>query len=368
MYDQQGMRGLNSKNVFTFIAEKGKVSRSEITRTLGSSMTTILKITDSLQEKGLISPCGTMKTTKGRRPQVLEFDPKKVSAFGVDYDGQSVKLGICDYYGNILYAITQSASRDITVFFTKQLPYLVTTTLEKSNFPRESILGIGICMPGEFNATASEFYLNPSCLFKNVETFESVLYDFSQSINFPVYCYNDVNASAFGEYINRGKSVKDLIFILCGEGIGSGMILDGKLRLGERYAAGEIGYFTNDATIQQDFSTPGWFESRLSKEFLQTTFPGYEHGENTSEYIAYVSDMLALITANVCNLLDVGLVVLDGNLIQGDEDLILSLVQKRINNLCLNKVTIEKSICISPSISGATSLVITEEIDSFLHG
>lgn len=366
IYDQHGIRGLNCKNVFMFIAQRGKVSRTEIIQSLGSSTTTILKITDYLQTKGLIFISGEKKTSKGRRPQILEFMPEKVCAVGIDYDGKSVKLGICDYYGKVLFSIKQHASRDILTFFKKQLPKLFNTALENSKFDRNNILGVGISMPGEFNSTASEYYLNPSCLFENVDKLEAMLSAFSKEIDFPVYCYNDVNAAAFGEYLKRDQSVKNLIFILCGDGVGSGLILDGKLWAGERYAAGEIGYFTNDVNAHQDFSVPGWFESRLSDKFLNEKFAEAGAGNKSPEYIEYIAKMIAIITANVTNLLDISLVVLDGSLFDGNKDLIFPIIQEYVNKLCLNKVIIDKSICNFPTLSGAAALVINNEIDNFL--
>ena len=54
---------------------------------------------------------------------------------------------------------------------------------------------------------------------------------------------NDANAAAFGEYIAGGaKGFKDAVVITLGTGIGSGIILGGKILRGFNFAAGEMGH------------------------------------------------------------------------------------------------------------------------------
>jgi glucokinase len=59
----------------------------------------------------------------------------------------------------------------------------------------------------------------------------------------PVTVSNDANAAAVGEmYYGLGKGVKDLICITLGTGLGSGIISDGRLIIGSKGHAGELGH------------------------------------------------------------------------------------------------------------------------------
>ena len=58
----------------------------------------------------------------------------------------------------------------------------------------------------------------------------------------PVHFGNDANAAALGEYLAGGYNVKSFVMITLGTGIGSGIILDGKLIKGINYAASELGH------------------------------------------------------------------------------------------------------------------------------
>ncbi len=61
----------------------------------------------------------------------------------------------------------------------------------------------------------------------------------------PVYLLNDVRAATLGELsFGRGRSVRTMAFFALGTGIGGGIVVDGKLRLGPLGAAGELGHHT----------------------------------------------------------------------------------------------------------------------------
>ncbi len=59
----------------------------------------------------------------------------------------------------------------------------------------------------------------------------------------PVLVDNDVNVGIYGEVVaGAAKGKKDVIGIFVGTGIGGGLVLDGKLRRGSRWGAGELGH------------------------------------------------------------------------------------------------------------------------------
>jgi len=62
-------------------------------------------------------------------------------------------------------------------------------------------------------------------------------------LNVPVVVTNDANAAAYGEMIYGGaKGMKDVVMLTLGTGVGSGIIIDGKLLYGSDGFAGELGH------------------------------------------------------------------------------------------------------------------------------
>lgn len=65
----------------------------------------------------------------------------------------------------------------------------------------------------------------------------------NEHINKPVYVANDANAAAYGEFVaGAAKGAKNAVCITLGTGVGSGIIVDGKILTGSNFAGGEIGH------------------------------------------------------------------------------------------------------------------------------
>ncbi|MFO7654262.1 MAG: ROK family protein [Candidatus Krumholzibacteriia bacterium] len=66
-------------------------------------------------------------------------------------------------------------------------------------------------------------------------------------IGAPVALANDVNAALYGEArFGAGVGCRDLVMVALGTGVGGGLLLDGKLRIGANNGAGEIGHVVLD--------------------------------------------------------------------------------------------------------------------------
>lgn len=73
-----------------------------------------------------------------------------------------------------------------------------------------------------------------------------------QYIDVPAAITNDANASAIGEMLfGAAKGMKDFIVITLGTGLGSGVVVDGKLVYGSDGFAGEIGHTVYDPNGRQ---------------------------------------------------------------------------------------------------------------------
>ena len=67
------------------------------------------------------------------------------------------------------------------------------------------------------------------------------------AVGCPVYVLNDVRTATLGELVfglGRGRDRITMAFFALGTGIGGGVVIDGKLRLGSLGAAGELGHQT----------------------------------------------------------------------------------------------------------------------------
>lgn len=107
---------------------------------------------------------------------------------------------------------------------------------------RGELRGIGIGVPGYIDSKAG-VVLNAA----NLPGFEDfpVRAELQGRLDTPVLLENDANAAALGEmWMGAGSSVRNLILITLGTGIGGGIVHDGRILSGGMGLAGEIGHIT----------------------------------------------------------------------------------------------------------------------------
>ncbi len=103
------------------------------------------------------------------------------------------------------------------------------------------VAAIGIGCPGPLDQQTGVVLDAPNLMWKNV----SVAAPIAQATGLPVYVENDANAAALAENrMGAGRGAQHMMYITVSTGIGSGLILGGKLHVGAAGAAGEFGHVT----------------------------------------------------------------------------------------------------------------------------
>jgi glucokinase len=110
---------------------------------------------------------------------------------------------------------------------------------------RPAALGMGL--PGLVDAQngIARYLPNMTTHWQNVEVAKIL----SERVGCKVRLLNDVRMATYGELVyGHGRSASTMVFLAIGTGIGGGVVIDGKLRLGPLGAAGELGHQTIDPT------------------------------------------------------------------------------------------------------------------------
>ncbi len=104
--------------------------------------------------------------------------------------------------------------------------------------PRDAFC-IGIGCPGTCDPESGVVEYSNNLGFLNVP----LKADIESEFGVKTYLDNDANAAAFGEYVaGAAKGSRSAVVITLGTGVGSGIIIDGKLYSGSNHAGGELGH------------------------------------------------------------------------------------------------------------------------------
>lgn len=160
-------------------------------------------------------------------------------AIGVDIGGTNTKFGIVDRNGNILEQdrlLTNGP--DGVQEFIVELHQKLSPMIEKAGGVN-NIAGIGVGAPnGNYYSGNIEYAANLK--WKGIIPFAKMT---SEKFGLNVKLTNDANAAAMGEMMyGCAKNMKHFITITLGTGVGSGIVIDGKIVLGHDGFAGELGH------------------------------------------------------------------------------------------------------------------------------
>jgi glucokinase len=160
-------------------------------------------------------------------------------ALGIDIGGTNTDIAFVDRDGQFL-----AEDRLSTCGFPQPEVFVAALAekvklLNKSLDEQVNIIGIGIGAPmGNINKGTIE---EPADLpWKGITPLADLL---REHIDLPVLVTNDANAAAVGEMIyGAAKGMKNFAVITLGTGLGSGIVVDGKLMYGQNGFAGEVGH------------------------------------------------------------------------------------------------------------------------------
>ena len=159
--------------------------------------------------------------------------------FGIDLGGTTVKLAYFDENGTMLDkweipTVTANGGQQIL----PDIAASVKCYLEKNNIAPESILGLGIGVPGPVNGKG----VVNKCINLGWGVF-NIAETLSSLTGFPVKAGNDANVAALGEYWKGGGAgCENMVFVTLGTGVGGGIVIGGNLLHGTHGSGAEIGH------------------------------------------------------------------------------------------------------------------------------
>lgn len=156
---------------------------------------------------------------------------------GIDFGGMSAKAGLFDENGKLLAKDSVKTSKEDGYAVTVAKMAQLVRTLGESKKVKVSAVGIGSpgIIDGKEGVVVNWFNYGWSD--------KPLARDLSEKLGVPVCLTNDANAAALGEAkFGAGKNYEDSVFITLGTGVGSGIVLGGKVFEGSHGAGAEVGH------------------------------------------------------------------------------------------------------------------------------
>ena len=168
---------------------------------------------------------------------------------GVDLGGTNIVAGVVDeYYRIVGKGKMPTACPRPSWEIINDVALSINMALEEAKISLDEVVSIGIGTPGSVNKKYGIIEYANNLGFDNVPAKDILQSKFSK----PIYLENDANCAALGEAkAGAGEGVANFVAVTLGTGVGSGIVVNGKLLNGCNDAAGEAGHMVIFADGEQ---------------------------------------------------------------------------------------------------------------------
>ena len=165
----------------------------------------------------------------------------KPYVIGLDLGGTNSVFGIVDARGDIkaTTAMKTAGFENAKDYVTASMKVLQPIIEEVGGIEKITAMGIGAPNGNYYHGTI-EYAPNLPWAHDVIVPLADM---FSEALGVPVALTNDANAAAIGEMMyGTARGMKNFIMLTLGTGVGSGIVVDGKLLYGANGFAGELGH------------------------------------------------------------------------------------------------------------------------------
>ena len=344
----------NEYRILRLAREARRLARIDIVKRTQLSKTTVSEITGRLVDAGFLVPVGRGPSGKrgGRKRELLEFNPDAAFVVGVDIERTRTDVALTNLDATILQRSTFSyhAGSPPREVLSKLVSTLRGFGKHSKDF-RDKVIGIGVGLPGVIDREQGIVKVADTLQGWEGCNITSVL---EQEFELPVFLENDVKARTLGELIfGSGRSVRDAVYLWLGDGIGAGLVIDGRLHHGFTHSAGEIGYNGITQSLRVGPQYPLLYnkqhdigellsESNIARALGRDRLKKRASTQNliaalrandkrADQLLEEISDIIGSLSITIVNMLNPEVILLGGELFWNSERLVTS-IQKKVKS------------------------------------
>ncbi|MCM3116522.1 ROK family transcriptional regulator [Neobacillus sp. MER 74] len=391
--DLKLMQELNRSIILDTIRKHGPISRSDIAKLINISPTTVTSAVNELINEGVVREDGIGTSNGGRKPVLLRFDPNTKYIIGVSISNSFIKISEMNLEGNILRKEIHSTNYQQG----EEIINLTLTIIQQFLHSMENLEdceGISIITPGIVDARRGIISYNTKLKLYDIPLKKMV----EQRFGLPTYLDNDTNAFVLAEnYFGSFGQYKDLVYITIGDGVGSGIMLNGKIIRGYKGSAGELGHTSivkggqkcecgNEGCLENYVNWPAIYSKIVTalmsrgKETMIKDLVGEDLNRITPavfvqalkegdplclQILDEIVSHLASGIINTIHLLNPEVIILSGEIVQESDlfvDLLKSCVSKKVIPILKEEVNIQPtSLGAEFEMLGAAAIILQEK-------
>src|SRR5665213_7365 len=232
-------RQINRNLIFNQVRTKQPISRADLARSSGLQRSTVSLIVEELLAERWIVEGSTGEIPRGRKPTFLTLNGQR-GVLALDIHPGQTTLAVINLGGEVVtqeVVALPSESGKVIDTIVKAIKKMIADNRDWS------FEGVGISLPGRLTPRLKRAVFAPNIDWPIAQIKSRV----ERATSLPVVVDNVANACALAYvWFGYSDSLRDLVVVNVSEGIGTGIIANGRLLRGEDGAAGEFGHVQLD--------------------------------------------------------------------------------------------------------------------------
>ncbi len=344
------MRMINRTLILDLLRREGSLSRSGLAARSGLSLPAVSRAVAELIADGWVTEVGSGTSSGGRRPILLQLNPKAGHVVAVDVTPARILGGVADLAGDLIVTKAESPEA-LGPSLLEQVGGMITWLKQAGEEARSAgygpSIGVGLAVPGIPDRSGSHVSLAPALDWNGISVGTALRERFDSQ----VLVQNDVDAMLLGEqWRGAATGVQHAVALYVGAGVGAATLLDGHLYRGRDGAVGEVGFWLTDPTQKSHPSGFGLLESQISTLALARRWAaqvGWQPGGKadvltalaqraaagdpaTLRLITEMARLIGMVVVNLVTLLNPEIVILGGEVLKLGQ-FVLPVVNEMVN-------------------------------------
>jgi predicted NBD/HSP70 family sugar kinase len=233
------VRDINRRVVLNLIRTRQPISRADLARLCGLQRSTISLIVEQLIREDWVLEGPTGRLPRGRRPTYLRLNDDRV-IIGVDIRPIQTTVALSDVNGKFMAQEALATSADPQAAVDELIQSIQRVARAGHG---KKIEGIGISLPGRFNRNLDRLVFAPNLKWREFDIRNPI----ADATGLEVELENAANACVLAAVWFDHVQDQNLVVVTVSEGIGTGVLANGKLVRGLSGMAGEFGHVALDS-------------------------------------------------------------------------------------------------------------------------
>lgn len=233
------VRETNERLLLNIIRQNLGVSRADLARITGFSPSSVTFVVNRMIRDGLLSESPSEAPAQvGRRPLILRLRPESLFAVGVEITRSEARIACAGLDGRISKLRTVPRHQDHHVFLVRVRDAIRAMAGRKSG---GRLLGVGVSLAGTIDRATGYVVAAENLGWFGIDVGQVL----SDGLAAPFYYENDAKLSALAERWccePGSKPLDNFVFLTLSPGLGTGVVIEGRLFHGSTGEASEFGH------------------------------------------------------------------------------------------------------------------------------